>query len=84
MFTQYCGRCAAAWALIGKGTAWALLLSALLGTGILSARADGGPESLQRADLSGIAQIVQKEIRAGRIPGAVVLVGNEAHMFLNF
>ncbi len=80
MFTQYCGRCAAAWALIGKGTAWALLLSALLGTGILSARADGGPESLQRADLSGIAQIVQKEIRAGRIPGAVVLVGNEGRI----
>jgi len=79
MFGQYCGRCAAAWALIGKGTAGALLLSVLLGTGILPARA-GDPENLRRAELSGIAQIVQKEIRAGRIPGAVVLVGNEGRI----
>ncbi|MHB1531028.1 exo-beta-N-acetylmuramidase NamZ domain-containing protein [Acidithiobacillus sp.] len=66
--------------MIWKETAWALVLSALLCMGILPAQAGSDPERLHQGDLSGIAQIVQKEIQAGRIPGAVVLVGNEGRI----
>ena len=80
MFTQYAGKNGASRALTWKGALWALVFFALLCTGILSAQADADPERLHRADLSGIAQIVQKEIQSGRIPGAVILVGNEGRI----
>ena len=80
MFTQYATKNSAARALTWKGALWALLFFALLCTGILSAQAGADPERLHQADLSGIAQIVQKEIQSGRIPGAVVLVGNEGRI----
>jgi len=80
MFTQYATKNSAARALTWKGALWALVFFALLCTGILSAQAGADPERLHRADLSGIAQIVQKEIQSGRIPGAVVLVGNEGRI----
>lgn len=40
------------------------------------ARADGS-QGLREADLAPIAEIVEKEIQAGHIPGAVVLIGNQ-------
>ena len=80
MFTQYAGKNGASRALTWKGALWALVFFVLLCTGILSAQAGADPERLHRADLSGIAQIVQKEIQSGRIPGAVVLVGNEGRI----
>ncbi|MDD5374691.1 serine hydrolase domain-containing protein [Acidithiobacillus sp.] len=80
MFTQYAGKNGASRALTWKGALWALVFFALPCTGILSAQADADPERLHRADLSGIAQIVQKEIQSGRIPGAVILVGNEGRI----
>ena len=63
--------------MIWSASARVLTLLALLCTGTLPAQAGGDPERLHRADLSSIARIVHKEIGAGRIPGAVVLVGNE-------
>ncbi|WP_409408972.1 serine hydrolase domain-containing protein [Acidithiobacillus ferriphilus] len=80
MFTQYASKNRSARALTWKGALWTLAFFALLCTGILSAQAGADPERLHRADLSGIAQIVQKEIQSGRIPGAVVLVGNEGRI----
>ena len=35
------------------------------------------PHSLEAADLAPLAEIVENEIQAGRIPGAVVLIGNQ-------
>ncbi|MDD2747071.1 MAG: serine hydrolase, partial [Acidithiobacillus ferrooxidans] len=60
MFTQYASKNGASRALTWKGALWALLFFALLCTGILSAQAGADPERLHQADLSGIAQIVQK------------------------
>ena len=80
MFTQYASKNSADRALTWKGALWTLAFFALLCAGILSAQAGADPERLHRADLSGIAQIVQKEIQSGRIPGAVVLVGNEGRI----
>ncbi|WP_461258912.1 exo-beta-N-acetylmuramidase NamZ domain-containing protein [Acidithiobacillus sp.] len=77
MFRHHGGSRVAAWAMIWKETAWALVLSALLCMGILPAQAGSDPERLHQGDLSGIAQIVQKEIQSGRIPGAVIVVGND-------
>ena len=80
MFSQHARKNDASRALTWKGALWALVFFVLLCTGILSAQAGADPERLHRADLSGIAQIVQKEIQSGRIPGAVVLVGNEGRI----
>ncbi|MCU0767404.1 MAG: DUF1343 domain-containing protein [Gammaproteobacteria bacterium] len=56
----------------------ACLFAALLGVGLLAvmpgARAAGGAP-MRSADLSAVASVVEAEIAAGRVPGAVVLVG---------
>ncbi len=63
-------------AAVGAATR-ALVLGFLLVPVVLAARAGTGPEALHAAEFSGIARIVRGEIRAGRIPGAVVLIGRE-------
>ncbi len=55
----------------------ALVCGLLLIPLALPARARGESTTLRAADLSEVAPIVQREIRAGRIPGAVVVIGND-------
>ena len=54
-----------------------LVFAFLLFPVALAAHAGTEPEALHAGEFSGIARIVRGEIRAGRIPGAVVLIGSE-------
>ncbi len=53
---------------------WTIFLPLMLFAGL---PAPASSQSLQEKQLAPIAQIVQKEIQAGRLPGAVILIGNQ-------
>lgn len=54
-----------------------LLIEPLLGEGVLAKGLPGGPLELREEQLEPIAEVVEKAIQEGQIPGAVVLVGNQ-------